>query len=277
LRLLAALLPIALVAFPADALAQTRFAVVGDYGNTTAATGVANLIKSNNPGFVLTVGDNCYGSTALSTQIGGKYGEYVNQHHFWPSLGNHEYHDACGGGSARAYFAYFTLPNNERYYDFAVGPVHFFVVNSNTEEPDGITARSKQARWIKRGVASAKEPWKIVYFHHPPYSSGSHGSTTALRWPFEDWGVDAVLSGHDHDYERILRDDNHDGRKLVYIVNGLGGQTPRGFGSTPVSGSAFRYSADNGALFATATSTSLKLEFRALSTGSVVDSYTLTK
>jgi tartrate-resistant acid phosphatase type 5 len=275
-RILSSLPALLLLAYPQSAFAQTKFAVIGDYGNGPQAANVATLVKGQKVTFVVTVGDNCYGSSpGIATQVGNKYGTYVTNRDFWPSLGNHEYSDGCGGGSAKGYFAYFKLPNNERYYDVAIGPVHLFAINSNSQEPSGISSSSTQAQWLKKKLAAARQPWKIVYFHHPPYSSGEHGSTKALQWPFEAWGASLVLSGHDHDYERIQRDDNHDGKKLTYIVDGMGGEPPRSF-STTVAGSVFRYNNGNGALFATATNTTLSLEFRNTG-GSVVDKVTLTK
>ena len=275
-RTLCALPLFLLTAFAPDATTQTKFAVIGDYGDGPQAGNVATLVKGQGIAFIATVGDNCYGSSPpIATQVGNKYASYVSSKTFWPSLGNHEYSDGCGGGSAKGYFAYFTLPGNERYYDFVVGPVHFFVVNSNSQEPDGNTPTSKQALWLKQKLRKAKQPWKIVYFHHPAFSSGYHGSTKNMQWPFEAWGASLVLNGHDHDYERILRDDNHDGKKLTYIVDGEGGQPPRSFYTT-VSGSVVRYNSGNGALFVTATSTSLQLQFKNTG-GTVIDSVTLTK
>lgn len=275
----AAALSITLALFSTEAIGQSRFAVIGDYGDSEAAGQVADLIARNNADFIVTVGDNCYETTPIAQQVGSNYGAYVQRRDFWPTLGNHEYSNRCGGvnGNIAGYLSYFTLPNNERYYDFVVGPVHFFAVNSNglAREPHGNTARSRQGRWMKRRITAAKEPWKVVFFHHPPYSSGEHRSTRNLRWPFEAWGVHLVLSGHDHNYERILRDDDGNGKKLAYVISGLGGRPPRPFGE-PVQGSVFRYNADNGALFVTATSTSLKLEFRDVS-GALIDSYTVTK
>jgi tartrate-resistant acid phosphatase type 5 len=259
-------------ASPANA--QSRFAIVGDMGSSTAATSVAKLIKDRGTEHVFTTGDNCYGRTPISTQIGSNYSSFVVARRFWPSLGNHDYSDACGNRSL-AYLAYFNLPGNERYYDVRLGAVHFFVVNSDNREPNGISASSRQAQWFKRRIQASGAPWQVVVMHHPPYSSGEHGSTAAVRWPFEQWGVDAVLNGHDHNYERILRDDNRDGRKLPYFISGLGG---RGKDPIPgnVEGSAFRYSAEFGALFLNASQQQLKFEFRNIR-GTVVDSYIVSK
>ena len=160
-------------------------------------------------------------------------------------MGNHDYSDATPAPGT--FTGYFTLPGsgitssnssgNERYYDFVRGQVHFFVLNSNTAEPNGTSSSSVQAHWLQAQLAASTSAWNIVLFHHPPYSSDTtHGSTTYMQWPFAQWGADAVMSGHAHDYERIVRDG------IVYFVNGLGGASRYNFG-TPVTGSAFRYNA----------------------------------
>ena len=180
---------------------------------------------------------------------------------FFPSLGNHDYSDAKP--APKTYLSYFTLPGadfantsgNERYYDFVNGPVHFFVLNSNTQEPDGTKRGSVQARWLKKQLASSSSPWNIVYFHHPPYASDAdHGSTRRMQWPFAAWGADAVLSGHAHSYERIMRDG------IVYFVNGLGGPGQYYTGD-PVAGSARRYYTGWGAQIVTATDETLDFQF----------------
>jgi tartrate-resistant acid phosphatase type 5 len=272
---------LAIVLLPSAASAQTntiRFAAFGDFGNGPGADAVAALVKNQSPAFIVTTGDNCYGNAVpIATQVGNKYGAFVSGGRFFPALGNHEYSDVCAGTNASGYLSYFKLPNNERYYDFVRGPVHFFALNANggTREPDGRTATSKQGQWLKAKLAASTSPWQIVYFHQPAFSSGRHGSTPDMNWPFELWGVDAVLQGHDHDYERILKDSNGDGKKLPYFVVGLGGQTPRAVNGN-VSGSAIKYSAANGALFVTASPTTLKFEFRNTS-GTVVDTYSMTR
>ena len=274
------LLPaLALVAAPAVAQTGTiHFAAFGDFGNGIGANAVADLVKSRSPDFIVSVGDNCYGGSLkpISAQVGNKYAAFVDSGRFWSALGNHEYTDGCGGPNAVNYFAYFTLPNNERYYDFVSGPVHFFVLNSNGfgREPDGRTPTSIQGEWLKARLAASTAPWQVVVFHHPSYSSGKHGSSEAMRWPFEAWGADAILTGHDHSYERIVRDDNADGVKLPYFVTGLGGQPPRSLTRQPVAGSQIFYAGANGELFVTASSTAMSFEFRNTS-GTVIDSYSL--
>ncbi|MDD5110571.1 MAG: metallophosphoesterase [Patescibacteria group bacterium] len=232
-----------------------RFAVIGDYGQAgQAESDVANLIRGQNVDFVITTGDNNYdlGSAAtIDANIGqyfhqyiapytGSYGAGASTNRFFPTLGNHEYYTA----GAVPYFNYFTLPGNERYYDYVWGSVHFFAINSDTNEPDGITATSVQAQWLRDKLAASTAPFKIVYFHHAPYSSGTtHGSYLALQWPFRDWGADLVLVGHEHNYERVVRDG------LTYVVIGNCGKSLYPFASTLIAGSQTHYNLDHGALF----------------------------
>jgi hypothetical protein len=280
IRLLAAqsgkaLLLMSALAVHASAAGQMKFAAFGDIGNTSSAAAVANLTRTRNVTFNLLLGDICYGTQPISIQVETNYAEEHAKRQLWAAVGNHEFTDACGGGSSAAgYFDYFVLAGNERYYDFRRGPVHFFVLNSYKDR-DGVTANSRQARWLKDKLAASTYPWKIVFFHHPPYSSGEHGSNIWMQWPFEAWGVDAVLSGHDHNYERIMKDRNQDGTRMPYFVSGLGGKSRRPFG-TRTSGSVKRYNSAFGALFVTATDTSLLFEFRNTS-DTLIDSYSMSK
>ena len=280
---------------PSETPTSTTFAIIGDYGVANGhERAVANLVASWHPAYVIAVGDDYYspaggtGTGKYDNSTGAFYGAWIGRalattaappgqravNGFFPALGNHDYSDATP--SPETYLTYFTLPGagftntsgNERYYDFLEGPVHFFVLNSNAEEPDGTSSTSKQARWLKAQLAASTSRWNIVYDHHPPYSSDSvHGSTVYMQWPFAQWGADAVISGHAHVYERVMRDN------IAYFVNGLGGAARYGF-STPVAGSAVRYRADWGAQKATVTSSTLEFAFYD-ATGGLVDRYRL--
>ena len=202
------------------------FAAFGDYGSAGPnELAVANLVASWNPDFIVTTGDNSYDPAPIDDNIGQYYCQFIGDYtgtycggtgsptnRFFPAMGNHDWTD---GDKETAYFNYFTLPSNERYYDFVEGPVHFFVIDSNplgtgNAPGDGRSATSDQGIWLQAQLAASTAPWKIVYMHHPPYSSSSsHGSEVAMQWPYEEWGATAVLAGHDHVYERILRDDEH--------------------------------------------------------------------
>ncbi|NPA92610.1 MAG: alkaline phosphatase [Chloroflexi bacterium] len=248
---------------------SVRFAIIGDYGQAGyTESRVARLVHSWEPDFILTVGDNNYpegSAKTIEANIFQYYGADIYAHRFFPALGNHDW----GYGDISPYLAYLHPLGNGRYYDFAWGPVHIFVLDSCPPEPDGITAQSKQARWLRERLATADEPWKIVALHRPPYSSGPHGNTPDLQWPFAQWGATAVVAGHDHDYERILRDG------IVYFVNGLGGHPSRyPFEGTPVPGSAIRYRDAHGAMLVTADAQHITFQFIATG-GTVVDTYTL--
>ncbi|MEO5951636.1 MAG: hypothetical protein ABIQ44_04125, partial [Chloroflexia bacterium] len=127
-------------------------------------------------------------------------------------------------------------------------------VDSDAREPDRITSTSKQGAWLKSRLAASTARWRLVYFHHAAYSSGDHGSTAEMQWPFADWGASVVMAGHDHDYERILLDG------LPNFVNGAGGNGLYEFHSV-VPGSRMRYNADQGAMLVEATSKTITYQF----------------
>ena len=255
---------------------RLRFAVIGDYGYPSAnAARVAALVGGWNPDFVLTTGDNNYPVGAAETideNIGRNYSAFIGNYagaygggsatnRFWPSLGNHDFVGlSCDGGACRGpYLDYFTLPGNERYYDVDLGPVHLFAVNSVPGEPDGITADSVQAAWLRDALAASDACFDVVFFHHPPYSSGRHGSIQAMRWPFNAWGADVVLSGHEHSYERLDVDGT------PYFVVGAGGRSLYRFlhmGDLPAEAtSQARYNRGYGALLVMMTEEGLVAEY----------------
>jgi len=153
---------------------------------------------------------------------------------------------------------YFTLPGNERYYDVDYGLVHLFAIDSDSAEPDGTDSSSIQADWLQSALANSDACFNIVYDHHPPYSSGTKVNTW-MRWPFQEWGADAMISGHDHIYERI------DSGGFPYFINGLGGNGIYEFlniGTLPTGvESLFRYNDDYGAMLVTAFATGITYQF----------------
>ena len=264
------------------------FAVIGDFGmGNQVESDVANLVKSWNPDFIITAGDNNYPDGKASTidrNIGYDYHQFIKPYtgsygtgstdinRFWPVPGNHDWHTS----NLQAYRDYFTLPNNEYYYNIQIGDIEFFMIDSDTDTPDGYAYDSDQGNWMKQKIQSSTAKWKIAVFHHAPYSSdNNHGNTSYMQWPFEEWGIDAVISGHAHTYERIMKDENNDGDSLVYFVNGLGGANRYSLGST-VSGSIFRYNSDWGAMKATETQNGLLFQFFRRN-GNLIDSHLLSE
>lgn len=262
--------------------APVTFAVIGDFGVAGSKEAkVAEMVKGWKPEYIVTVGDNNYQKGAASTidaNIGqyyhqfiypynGSYGAGATTNRFFPSLGNHDWQ----APNAQPYLDYFSLPGNERYYDIVINEVHLFIVDSDEQEPDGITKTSAQAMWLKDKLAESNSTWKIVIMHHAPYSSSAnHGSTPELQWPYKEWGADVVLAGHDHSYERLAVDG------LTYIVNGLGGNPNIYEFATPLPGSLVRFNEDHGALAATVSPSQLQFRFHRLN-GDLVDSVTLSK
>jgi len=147
--------------------------------------------------------------------------------------------------------------------------VHLFALDNIESEPDGVGVSSIQANWLYTSLGASTSAWNIVYMHYPAYSSGLHGSTDWARWPYKDWGAQAVLAGHDHTYERLDEDN------LPYFVNGLGGGGIYDFPNILV-GSRVRYNEDYGAMRIEATESYMLFEFINRS-GEVVDSYELRK
>lgn len=255
-----------------------RCVVIGDYGwSGPNEQRVAELVDALGPDFILTTGDNNYPNGAKSTidqNIGQYFSNYIfpyfgafqasgRQNRFFPVLGNHDW----DSDSAAPYLEYFTLPGRERYYDVVLGDIHFFAVDSDPREPDGVDAGSSQASWLKSALAASIAPFRVVAMHHPPFSSGPHGSSLVMQWPFAEWGADLVLAGHDHGYERIELGG------ITYVVSGLGGAPPYSFGDvTP--GSVARYSASYGATLLEADHAALRLSFTNVD-GQVVDSTVL--
>jgi len=278
------------------AVAPLTVAVVGDYGVDTTSEGqVATMVAGWSPDLVVTTGDNFYSQgtdtgTARYDRVTGKYycafikgaaagtncpsGGTATVNRFFPSTGNHDWTD----GDISNYKAYFNLPGagvtsqsptgSELYYDVRNGPLHLFFIDSQAAMASAAEMTAQKA-WLQAALAASGAPWKVVVFHHPPYSSGSsHGSSTAMRWPFASWGANLVLNGHDHTYERVQNGG------LTYIVDGLGGAGRYGFASSPVTGSLVRYNANWGALKLTIDDTSLTGDFISLG-GTTQDHFSL--
>lgn len=268
-----------------------RFAVIGDFGKVSDKSyAVSILIKNWNPDFIITTGDNNYPSGSektiddnigflYSTYIFPYYGKYppspIQKNRFFPCLGNHDLDSDDGA----PYLKYFSLPGNGRYYDFIKGDVHFFALSSDPREPDGIDIESKQAAWIKKRLKKSISRWKIVYFHHPAYTSpmripytgkiSSKNGGRKINFPFSDWGVDIVLNGHAHVYERFQI------QGIPYIINGLGGEEPYEFyGSNPES--LVRFTGDHGAILAEAEANRILFKFITIS-GKIIDEFSIKK
>lgn len=259
-----------------------RFAVIGDFGTVNYfSQRVADMVTSWIPDFIVTVGDNNYPSgeeETIDENIGQLYGNYIGNYdgdygdgsvlnNFYPALGNHDWRTDSGN----PYFEYFTLPGNERYYDFIRGSVHFFILDSHRLEPDGTDDESIQAQWLQSVLTASPTPFQVVIAHHPPYSSSIDSEIPHLRWPFAEWGADIVLSGHAHHYERF----EHDG--IPYIVNGSGGHMPLyEFQDTLADGSIVQDNCNFGAIQVDADDNTMTMRFISVTVeGYILDQITI--
>jgi hypothetical protein len=139
--------------------------------------------------------------------------EMISEAEFFPALGNHEY-------QSQLFFDNFELPNNEQWYSVERNNTHFIILNSCVP----IGPASEQYQWLLADLAGINDSIGFIaaVFHHPPYSTGSHaedekGVRDTLSPLFEQYGIDLVFNGHDHDYEHSLCVGVH------YIVTGGGG------------------------------------------------------
>ena len=262
-----------------------NFAVIGDFGHSGAAAGaVAEMVQQwvPAPDVVVTLGDNNYPDGSMATMddnVGQHYHRYIRfdetyrgryyskealtrPQRFFPSLGNHDWYSK----GAAPYLAYFSLPNNERYYHQRLGPVALFVLDSDVHEPDGIGLESPQATWLRQALADSDARWKVVVMHHAPFATGDNGPHPHLQWPFRAWGASLVMSGHDHIYEKTLVDG------FPYLVCGISG-APRdawrsATGAAKPEGPAHLvYDADYGALRVSADDQHMLIELVTLNNG----------
>ena len=284
--------PIAPVNVKADSI---TFAVIGDYGSDSPQEdSVAKMVKSWNPDFIITTGDNNYFTGSASTinaHIGKYYCDYIYNpdapaneqcngkatrdkvNRFFPSPGNHDNY----APHLKPYLDYFTLPGNEKDYDFSWGPVHFYSINSGIDGK--IDSNSPAATWLKKELAKNTSPFKFVYFHHPPYSGGHHGSSKNMRWPFTQWGVDAVLCGHEHFYARVK--DKTVANPIYFICGNSGTNEHYATNTHPLDPNRFEYITDNihfGSIKVTATTHKVTFEYFVVEKPDhPVDIYVITK
>lgn len=180
----------------------------------------------------LHVGDMAY-SYGYDPEFQGRffemYGTTLRNTVCWPAMGNHEGRSSRGLDGVGPYYDAFRLPTKgeaggvpsgrEAYYSFDYGKIHFVVLDSCNESFTKkhvlTTLGDSMMQWLKEDLEKAKADWLISYWHHPPYTKGSHNSdderdyeSIVMREKFlpllESAGVDLVLCGHSHIYERSM-------------------------------------------------------------------------
>jgi acid phosphatase type 7 len=259
-----------------------RIWALGDFGNGSknqldCRDAIIKETVDHRPDAWLWLGDNAYNiglDEEYQRHVFRVYQEsFFKNTNLYPSPGNHDYGRAKRNPSDISYFKIFTMPSNgeagglpsgsESYYAVDFGNVHLVSLDSQGELDGGFRiydTLSKQVTWLKRDLAANKLPWTIVYFHHPPYTKGSHDSDREnelvkirenLLTILERFKVDLVLTGHSHVYERTHPLRGHygeansfdpkkhivetkdspnnyrvgkEGQGVIYIVSGSGGQ-----------------------------------------------------
>jgi hypothetical protein len=223
---------------PGGTPVPTRIWVLGDSGTANASAQAVrnayfNATGTRHTDLWLMLGDNAYNSGTDSEYQGAVFNMYptmLRKSVLLSTRGNHE-------ADANAYYSIFTLPANaeaggvasgtEAYYSFDFGNIHFICLDAFGSDR---AANSPQANWLRQDLLATTRDWIIAFWHHPPYSKGSHNSDTETELVqmrqnmvpiLEDGGVDLVLCGHSHSYERSFLIDGHYGTSSTFSAGHL--------------------------------------------------------
>ena len=182
--------------------------------------------------FILGRSDNRYPNQTSATQ------------RFFPVIGNHDTgtgpsNQGNSGGTSRPYLHYFHFdPGNPSgrlpvgtgrhedfatYYDFRVGDIHFFMMDTEHAISD-VELIEEQAAWLRSGLQKSTAEWKFVVTHFAPYTSAIKGNMPYAQLPYQQWGADGIFSGDNHVYERLSVSDELN-QDMLYIVNGASGNS----------------------------------------------------
>ncbi len=215
----------------------TRIWAIGDFGTADSnQIGVRNAFQAfqgSQPVDVwLMLGDNAYNNgtdSEYQASVFNIYPTMLRNTPVWSTFGNHEQGALSNANAGTApYYSIFNFPSagesggvasgSEAYYSFDYGKIHFVCLDSQVANR---TANGAMAQWLQLDLAANAQEWLIAFFHHPIYSgTTSHHSdvesrTLDMRQVFvpilENYGVDLVLSGHSHAYERSKLMDGHYG------------------------------------------------------------------
>ncbi|SOD92723.1 metallophosphoesterase [Spirosoma fluviale] len=324
-------------ALPTGDTRPVRLWALGDFGN--GSENQRNVYQAyqkataNRPADLwLWLGDNAYSfgfDDEYQQFVFSVYPQTLRNTPLFITPGNHDYADSETNFNV-PYYKLFAFPEkgeaggvpsgSKSYYSADYGNVHLVSLDSQGR-PDGqfrlYDTTSAQVQWLKRDLAANKLPWTIVIFHHPPYSKGGHNSDTQLSMKLirenltpilERYGVDLVLNGHSHGYERTYRikdlrglADTFDktvniaetttgrydgspnscpiltkGQGTVYIVNGSGGQVGGQSPGFPHPATVFNNTTLGGSMLLDITDNRLDAQL-IMADGSVQDKFTIMK
>lgn len=255
------------VTFPVSAK-PTRLWAIGDSGSATPqARAVYDqylaMAGSRHTDVWLMLGDNAYGvgtDAEYQQAVFDMYPELLRQTAVWSTMGNHETYSNDPNGQ-HAYFNIFNFPTagqaggvpsgTEHYYSFDHGNIHIICLDS---EESGRTPGSPMLTWLEQDLAANTKDWTIAMWHSPPYTKGSHDSDNTFDSTgrmqdmranivpiLESHGVDLVLCGHSHNYERSFLMEGHYGfsdtlTPAMFVDAGSGRVDETGAYEKPISG-----------------------------------------
>ncbi len=218
----------------------TRVWLIGDAGTADSNQAAVYNAYLNYPGadntdLWIMLGDNAYNNgtdSEYQRAVFDMYPELLRRSPVWATLGNHDGYRADSSTESGPYYDIFTLPRNgeaggvasgtEAYYSFDYGDIHFICLDSYDSDR---SANGAMMTWLENDLSANDKNWLVAFWHHPPYTKGSHNSDSesALREMrevalpiLEDYGVDLVLSGHSHSYERSYFIDSHYGNSSTF-------------------------------------------------------------
>jgi hypothetical protein len=255
----------------------TRVWVVGDSGTADAN---ARAVRDAYTAFAggrdadlwLMLGDNAYNDGLdheYQAAVFNMFPELLRKTVLWPAYGNHDGYGSDAASNTGPYYDIFTLPKQgeaggvasgtEAYYSFDYANIHFIELESfeTDRSPNGA-----MLTWLRRDLAANTQPWVIAFFHHPPYSKGSHDSDAEIELIemrqnalpiLESFGVDLVLAGHSHAYERSYLVDGHYGDSTTFTSSmKKDGGSGRSDGSGAYQKSTYAMAAREGAVYVVA-------------------------
>jgi len=221
--------------FPAPGTTDpARIWIIGDSGTANAnaqAVKDAYLFNYSETDLWLMLGDNAYENGTdedYQSAVFDMYPELLINTVLWPTLGNHDGHTSNSITQTGPYYKIFSLPiagesggfpsGTEAYYSFDYGNIHFICLNSYDIDRSKPENGGVMLSWLEDDLLNTYADWVIAFWHHPPYTKGSHDSDDEVQLiqmrenaveVLEKHGVDLVLSGHSHSYERSFLIDNH--------------------------------------------------------------------
>jgi len=222
------------------ATTPSRIWVIGDAGTANAdQAAVYNAYKdytgAKYTDLWLMLGDNAYSNgtdAQYQAAVFNMYADMLKQTPLYATLGNHDGLSADSATESGPYYNIFTLPRageaggissgTEAYYSFDYGNIHFVSLDSYGSDR---SANGAMMQWLVTDLQNNSKEWLIAFWHHPPYSKGSHNSDSEIELSnmreiflpvLESYGVDMVLTGHSHSYERSKLINGHYGLSSTF-------------------------------------------------------------